>query len=58
LGGFPFNPRGVTPEIFETVEIAFFAMKDVNYNLEIIQHDPLAGRKAIDGSGANPFVLA
>lgn len=33
-------------------------MKDVDYDLEIIEHNPLAGWKAIDRSGVNPFVLA
>lgn len=33
-------------------------MQDVDHHFEIIEHDPLARRKTVDGSGAPPVVLA
>jgi len=33
-------------------------MEDVDHHFEIIEHDPLARRKTVDGCGASPMVLA
>ena len=32
-------------------------MEDVDDNLHVIEHDPLAGRKAVDRNGADPMVV-
>jgi hypothetical protein len=53
----PFHARGVAPKVFETVKGAFGLMEDMNNYLEIIEHDPLAGGKSVDGGRANAMNL-
>jgi hypothetical protein len=53
----PFHARGVAPKVFETVKGAFGLMEDMDNYLEIIEHDPLAGRKSVDGGRANAVIL-
>ena len=56
-GRVPFQARGVAPKVFQTVEGAFGLMKDMNNYLEIIEHDPLAGGKSVNGGRANTVIL-
>ena len=44
-----FNPRGVAPKFFQTVESPLLGVKDVNKDLVVIDDDPLARRIAVDG---------
>jgi hypothetical protein len=53
----PFHARGVAPKVFETVKGAFGLMEDMDDYLEIIEHDPLACRKSVDGGRANAVIL-
>jgi hypothetical protein len=53
----PFQARGVAPKVFQAVEDAFGLMKDMNNYLEIIEHDPLAGGKSVNGGRANTVIL-
>jgi hypothetical protein len=53
----PFHAGGVAPKVFETVKGAFGLMEDMDNYLEIIEHDPLAGGKSVDGGSANAVVL-
>jgi hypothetical protein len=53
----PFHAGGVAPKVFETVKDAFGLMEDMDNYLEIIEHDPLAGGKSVDGGSANAVVL-
>ena len=53
----PFQARGVAPKVFQTVEGAFGLMKDMDNYLEIIEHDPLAGGKSVNGGRANTVIL-
>jgi hypothetical protein len=53
----PFHARSVAPKVFETVKGAFGLMEDMDNYLEIIEHDPLAGGKSVDGGRANAVVL-
>jgi hypothetical protein len=53
----PFHAGGVAPKVFETVKGAFGLMEDMDNYLEIIEHDPLAGRKSVDGGRANAVIL-
>ena len=57
LSRVPFQARGVAPKVFQTVEGAFGLMKDMNNYLEIIEHDPLAGGKSVNGGRANTVIL-
>ncbi len=57
-GGFPRHPRCVAPQIFQAVELAFIAMKDVDHDFEVIEDNPLAGWKAVDGGGAPAVIFA
>ena len=43
--GFPAEARRIAPKVFEAVELAFVAMKDVDDDLQVIEHDPLARRE-------------
>ena len=45
----PGDPRRVAPQIFQAVEGALVAMKDVDHYFEVIENDPLAGGKPING---------
>ena len=49
--------RGVAPKIFETVKGALGLMEDMDNYLQVIEHDPLAGGKTIDGSRTNAMIL-
>ena len=42
---FPGDSAGVAPEIFQAVELAFFAAENVDDDLHVIEHDPLARRE-------------
>jgi len=53
----PFHARGIAPKVFEAVKGAFGLMEDMDNYLEIIEHDPLAGRKSVDGGRANAVIL-
>ena len=53
----PFHARGVAPKVFETVKGAFGLMEDMDNYLEIIEYDPLAGGKSVDGGRANAVIL-
>ena len=53
----PFHALGVAPKVFETVKGAFGLMEDMDNYLEIIEHDPLAGGKSVDGGRANAMIL-
>lgn len=53
----PIETRRVTPEIFQTVKRSLFVMKDVDDNLQIIEHDPLAGRETVNGHGPQLVIL-
>jgi hypothetical protein len=55
---FPFGPRGVAPEIFQTIKGAFVPVKDMDNNLQIIEHDPLAGRKSVNRHRSKGMVLS
>jgi hypothetical protein len=33
-------------------------MEDVHNHLEIIEHDPLAGRKSVDGNGPDAVIFS
>ena len=50
--------RGVGPEIFERVVVAFFLMENVDDHIRIIRHDPLTQREAVDARRANVVLLA
>lgn len=56
-GRIPREPWGVSPQIFETVEFAFFAVKNVYDNLQIIDHDPLTRWESIHGGSTNFVIL-
>ena len=53
----PFHPRGVAPKVFQTVKGAFGLMENMDNYLEIIEHDPLAGGKSVDGGRTNAVIL-
>jgi hypothetical protein len=55
--GFPSHARRVAPEIFEAVELAFLAAEDMDDDLHVIDHDPLARREAVHRNGLD-LVLA
>jgi hypothetical protein len=57
FGRFPGEPRRVTPKIFETIEGAFFAVKNVHHHLQVIEHDPLARGKTIHRRRADVMVV-
>jgi len=57
-GGFPIDPRRVAPEILEAVKRAFVPMKNVDNYLQIIEHDPLTGWKAVNRRWSNRAVLS
>jgi len=44
----PGDPRRVAPQIFQAVERALVAMKDVDHYFEVIEDDPLARGKSIN----------
>jgi hypothetical protein len=52
------QPGGISPEIFEAVESAFFAMKNVHNHPQVIEYDPLAGRKPIHRHGFDLVILS
>ena len=56
-GRFPFHSRRIAPKIFQTVKGAFVSVKDMNHDLEIIEHDPLTGREPVNGHRPNLLVL-
>jgi hypothetical protein len=53
----PFQAWSIAPKVFQTVEVAFGLMKDMDNYLEIIEHDPLAGGKSINRARANTVIL-
>ena len=53
----PVQTRRVAPEIFERVEAALFRVEDVHDHLHVIEHDPLAGGKAVHGRSAHTMIL-
>ncbi len=55
---FPFESGRVAPEIFQTVEGTFVAVKDVNHYLQVVEHDPLAGWKSVNRHRSNGMVLS
>ena len=57
-GRFPFQPRRVAPQIFQAVEGAFVAMKNVHDHLQIIEHHPLAGGKSVNRHGPQRMILS
>ena len=57
-GSFPFELRRVAPEIFQAVTVSFVPVKNVDNDLQIIEHDPLAGRKTVNRDRSNGMVLS
>ena len=57
-GCFPLHQRRVTPEVLEAVVRPIVPMENVNNNLQIIEHDPLARWKAVNRHRANCMVLS
>ncbi len=49
--------RSIAPQIFQAVEIAFFAMKHVHDDLQVIEHDPLTRRESVNRRGPRLVVL-
>jgi len=45
---FPFQPGRIAPEILKAVEGTLVSVKDVDNDLQVIEHHPLAGRKSVD----------
>ena len=56
-GRFPRDPRRVSPQIFQTVKSPLVAVEDVDHDFEIIEHDPLACGKTVNGSRAQAVVF-
>ena len=55
---FPFESRRVAPQVLQAVKGSFVPMKNVHNHLQIIDHDPLAGRKTVNRHGSNGMVLS
>jgi hypothetical protein len=55
---FPFESRRVAPQVFQAVKRSFVPMKDVDNDLQIIEHDPLADWKSVNRHGSNGMVLS
>lgn len=54
---FPFNSRRITPKIFQTVERAFVAMKNMHNHLKIIEHDPLTRGEPVHRDCAHTVIF-
>jgi hypothetical protein len=55
---FPFESRRVAPEIFQAVKRSFVPVKNVDNDLQIVEHDPLAGWKSVDSYRPYGMVLS
>jgi hypothetical protein len=55
---FPLEGRRVAPEILQAVKSAFVSMKHVDHYLQVIEHDPLAGRETINCHRSNRLLLS
>ena len=54
----PGDSRRVAPQILQAIKAALVAVKDVDHNLEVIEHDPLARRKTVDRCGAPALIFS
>ena len=54
---FPLEGRRVAPKVLQAVKSAFVPMKHVNNYLQIIEHDPLAGRETVNCHRSNRMIL-
>ncbi len=57
-GRLPVYQRRVAPKVLEAVERAFVPVKNVDNDLQIIEHHPLTAWKAVDRHRANRMVLS
>lgn len=51
------QPRCVAPEIFEAIERALFLMENVDHDIGVIRHDPLANGKPVHRHGRRSMLL-
>jgi hypothetical protein len=57
-GRFPFEAGRVAPQIFQAVKRSFVPVKNVDNNLQIIEHNPLACGKPVNRHGSHGMVLS
>lgn len=52
------QPRRITPEIFQSVEVALLGVKNVHEHIVVVDHHPLAQRVAVHIMRAHSMVFA
>ena len=57
-GRFPFEAGRVAPQIFQAVKRSFVPVKNVDNDLQIIEHNPLARGKPVNRHGPEGMVLS
>jgi hypothetical protein len=55
---FPLEAWRVAPEILQAVKGALVSMKHVDNYLQVIKHDPLAGRETVNRHRSNRVILS
>jgi hypothetical protein len=57
-GRFAFEAGRVTPQVFQAVKRSFVPVKNVDNDLQVIEHDPLACGKPVDRHGPHGMIFS